>query len=120
MPAARAFDRSRGSVAHGADATAGTAGPTLCPAGAGGRTISAMTATGDSANEPLFCDRCGATLQPGSGNFYLVKIEAVCDPTPPAFSEEDLRRNPRGNRRASGAARRRSRRKRPWTRFTGG
>jgi hypothetical protein len=34
-------------------------------------------------------------LQPGSGNLYLVKIESFCDPAPPAFSEEDLRRDPR-------------------------
>ena len=44
---------------------------------------------------PLFCDRCQAVLHPGSGDFYVVRIEAVCDPTPPAFSEEDLRRDPR-------------------------
>jgi hypothetical protein len=49
----------------------------------------------DASAALLFCDRCGTTLRPGSGDFYLVKIEAVCDPTPPAFSEEDLRRDPR-------------------------
>lgn len=36
------------------------------------------------------CDRCGTELRPGSGNFYLVKIEAVADPTPPSFPPEDL------------------------------
>jgi hypothetical protein len=42
---------------------------------------------------PLLCHRCGAELKPGSGNFYLVKIEALADPTPPNFSEDDLRRD---------------------------
>ena len=38
----------------------------------------------------LFCHRCGAVLTPGAGDFYVVRIEAFCDPTPPSFSEEDL------------------------------
>ena len=33
-------------------------------------------------------------LRPGSGDFYVVQIEAVADPTPPNFSEEDLARDP--------------------------
>ena len=39
---------------------------------------------------PPSCARCGAALRPGSGDFYRVTIEAVADPTPPTFSEEDL------------------------------
>jgi hypothetical protein len=39
---------------------------------------------------PLFCDRCSTVLKPGRGNFYVVKIEAVADPTPPVFTEADL------------------------------
>jgi hypothetical protein len=42
---------------------------------------------------PLCCHRCAAELKPGEGNFYLVSIEAMADPTPPSFSEEDLRRD---------------------------
>jgi hypothetical protein len=42
---------------------------------------------------PTCCHRCGAELKPGQGNFYVVRIEALADPTPPTFSEEDLRRN---------------------------
>jgi hypothetical protein len=42
------------------------------------------------AADPLACARCGAALRPGSGDFYRVSIEAVADPTPPAFSAEDL------------------------------
>ena len=42
---------------------------------------------------PLCCHRCGTVLKPGDGSFYLVRIEAMADPTPPTFSEEDLRRD---------------------------
>jgi len=52
-------------------------------------------ASNDDESAPLFCDRCQAMLQPGSGDFYVVQIEAVCDPTPPQFSEEDLQCDPR-------------------------
>jgi len=38
----------------------------------------------------LFCHRCGAELTPGEGNFYVVRIEAFADPTPPKISQEDL------------------------------
>ena len=49
----------------------------------------------DNGNEesPLCCHRCGTILKPGEGSFYLVRIEAMADPTPPTFSEEDLRRD---------------------------
>jgi hypothetical protein len=39
---------------------------------------------------PLLCARCAAELEPGSGNFYVVNIEAFADPTPPTVSAEDL------------------------------
>jgi hypothetical protein len=32
---------------------------------------------------PLLCHRCGAMLTPGKGDFYVVRIEAFADPTPP-------------------------------------
>jgi len=38
----------------------------------------------------LFCHRCGAELTPGDGNWYVVRIEAFADPSPPNFSESDL------------------------------
>jgi hypothetical protein len=38
----------------------------------------------------LFCARCGTGLQPGTGNFYRVTIEAVADPAPPLVSAEDV------------------------------
>ena len=43
----------------------------------------------------LLCARCGIELKPGTGNFYVVRIEALADPTPPSFSEEDMKLNPR-------------------------
>jgi len=39
---------------------------------------------------PLCCDRCLCTLKPGKGNFYEVRIEALADPTPPSFTENDV------------------------------
>jgi len=34
-------------------------------------------------------------LRPGSGDFYVVRIEALADPSPPRFSEEELKHDPR-------------------------
>jgi hypothetical protein len=47
------------------------------------------------ADAPLFCARCAAELHPGQGDFYVVRIEALADPTPPSFSAEDLARDTR-------------------------
>ena len=38
----------------------------------------------------LLCHRCGAELTPGAGDFYVVRIEAFADPTPPDISPEEL------------------------------
>jgi len=46
--------------------------------------------------EPLFCARCLQPLTAGRGEFYVVLIDAVADPTPPNFTQEDLRRDVRG------------------------
>ncbi len=43
----------------------------------------------------LHCARCLRTLVPGDGNFWFVEIEAVADPYPPEFTEEDLQRDAR-------------------------
>ena len=32
---------------------------------------------------PPICHRCGALLSRGDGSFYIVRIEAFADPTPP-------------------------------------
>ncbi len=39
---------------------------------------------------PLLCHRCGCDLHPGEGNFYVVRIDAWADPTPPNITAEDL------------------------------
>jgi len=51
--------------------------------------LSGMT-TDDS---PIFCDRCSTQLVPGEGNFFVVNIEAVADPSPPNVDEEDLEKD---------------------------
>ena len=38
----------------------------------------------------LLCHRCGADLTPGKGDFYVVRITAVADPTPPHIDQVDL------------------------------
>ena len=52
-----------------------------------------MPSVRDNPEAPLFCDRCFTELVSGKGNFYVVKIEAVADPSPPIFDEEDLERD---------------------------
>jgi hypothetical protein len=42
---------------------------------------------------PPLCRLCRTELTPGRGDFYVVRIEAVADPTPPHFTEEDLLRD---------------------------
>lgn len=44
---------------------------------------------------PLYCDRCQSRLVPGRGDFYVVRIHAVADPSGPRFTEEDLQLDPR-------------------------
>ena len=47
----------------------------------------------DKHDMPLFCHRCGEELTSGEGNFYVVRIEALADPTPPNISSDDLARD---------------------------
>jgi hypothetical protein len=42
----------------------------------------------------LLCHRCGATLTPGKGSFYVVRIEAFADPTAQEITAEDLLHDP--------------------------
>jgi len=41
----------------------------------------------------LLCHRCGTDLQPGQGQFYVIRIEAFADPTPPTITADDLQRD---------------------------
>lgn len=52
-----------------------------------------MSSDTDKHAAPLLCHRCGRTLHPGEGNFYVVQITAFADPTPPHLSAEDLQRD---------------------------
>ena len=38
---------------------------------------------------PLICHRCACTLTPGEASFYVVKIEAFADPTPPRVDGDE-------------------------------
>ena len=38
----------------------------------------------------LHCKRCSKEVHPGRGDYYLVRIDAVADPQPPIFTDEDL------------------------------
>ena len=37
----------------------------------------------------LLCHRCGVGLTRGEGSFYVVRIEAFADPTPPLVSTDE-------------------------------
>jgi hypothetical protein len=39
---------------------------------------------------PLLCHRCGCTLTPGEASFYVVRIEAFADPSPPVDHGETV------------------------------
>jgi hypothetical protein len=47
------------------------------------------------SDAPLLCGRCSTVLTPGQDDFYVVRIEALADPSPPSFSAEDLARDAR-------------------------
>lgn len=53
---------------------------------------------------PLLCTRCLKTLELGRGEFYVVAIEAVADPTPPSLAGDDLDRDYRADWREIVAA----------------
>jgi hypothetical protein len=48
---------------------------------------------GRDGASPLFCDRCARMLYPGRGDHYVVRIEAVADPSGPVFPEGSLTQN---------------------------
>jgi hypothetical protein len=54
--------------------------------------------------EPLLCSRCLKTLQLGRGEFYVVTIEAIADPTPPEIAAGDRVRDYRADWREIVAA----------------
>ncbi len=40
--------------------------------------------------EAIFCHRCGRLVHSGRGEYFLVRIEAIADPAPPADGSETL------------------------------
>ena len=40
-------------------------------------------------SEPFYCDHCSRSLTLGEGRFYVVRIDALADPTPPRIAEKD-------------------------------
>ena len=44
----------------------------------------------------VICNRCGSLLEQGEGAFYVVRIEAFADPTPPRLRPDDLHRDLEG------------------------
>ena len=44
----------------------------------------------DASETHLLCHSCGCELTPGDGSFYIVRIEAFADPTPPNLTADDL------------------------------
>jgi hypothetical protein len=58
--------------------------------------ILTMTASFDDAEnpepEPLLCKRCERELRAGRGDFYIVSIVAVADPSPLVLTKADLAR----------------------------
>ena len=45
------------------------------------------------SDAPLLCSRCLKLLEPGRGDFYMVTIDAVADPSPPIIEPSDLQRD---------------------------
>jgi hypothetical protein len=52
-----------------------------------------MTSAPD--DDLVLCHKCGAELRRGVGDFFVVRIEAFADPSPPVITAEDLRRDTR-------------------------
>jgi hypothetical protein len=50
--------------------------------------VNADMPLGEGSDWPLACHRCGAALTRGEGSLYIVRIEAMADPTPPALDRE--------------------------------
>jgi hypothetical protein len=57
--------------------------------------MAAWASTMEYDDTPIFCARCSTELKPGTGDFYVVRIEALADPSSPRFSDEDMKRDHR-------------------------
>ena len=50
----------------------------------------AQDSSKDSVSEPAICQKCGALLTPGKGDFYIVNVEAYAEDSPPVITLEEL------------------------------
>jgi len=49
----------------------------------------------EPGDEVVLCHKCGGELRRGVGDFFVVRIEAFADPSPPVITADDLRRDAR-------------------------
>ncbi len=54
-----------------------------------------MSTNSESQIIPLCRDRCSQAVHPGQADFFVIRIEAFADPTPPEITEDDLQRDHR-------------------------
>ena len=54
-----------------------------------------MSTNSESQSLTLFCDRCSQEVHPGQADFFVVRVEAFADPTPPEITADDLQRDHR-------------------------
>lgn len=47
----------------------------------------------NESEESVICARCCCEMQPGTGSFFNIAIEAIADATPPIVSAQDLSRD---------------------------
>ena len=50
-----------------------------------------MRTRDEQEDAELLCHRCGSEQTPGEGSFYVVKIKAFADPSPPRISAQNLK-----------------------------
>ncbi len=52
-----------------------------------------MSTNSESQFLPLRCGRCSQEVHPGQADFFVIRVEAFADPTPPEITEDDLQRD---------------------------
>ncbi|HEY4328241.1 MAG TPA: hypothetical protein VGN88_00795 [Phycisphaerae bacterium] len=51
--------------------------------------------THPKSSPPPICQKCGTLLTPGKGDFYIVRLEAFAENSPPVITKEDLAKDHR-------------------------
>ena len=52
-----------------------------------------MGTNSESQSLAFVCDHCSKDVHPGQADFFVIRIEAFADPTPPEITEDDLQRD---------------------------